>query len=151
MGKSKDLCLLTVLYVDDDVDIADMFSRRFKSNYPVHQIVHAENGFDALVKTRQLKPDLFLIDLSMPFVGGIELAQEIIRDGNHAPIVFLSDCLDEEAKEMCKRAGAAGFFTKPIDFNSLFYELDDMMLEVFVKRLDKARLLKENRRWRFNS
>lgn len=148
MVEFKDLCLMTVLYVDDDLDIANMFSNRFKNNYPLHKLVHAENGFDALIKTREFNPDLFILDLLMPFIGGIELANEIIREGSNAPIIFLSVCNDEDAIGMCKRAGAAGYFTKPIDFNSFFYELDNIMVEVFMSRLNKARLLKESRRWR---
>ncbi|MBJ6751373.1 response regulator [Geomonas anaerohicana] len=140
MAKVKDLCLMTVLYVDDDIEVSNMFGHMFRINYPRHKIIHADNGFDALVKTRQFSPDLFIVNVSMPYVSGIQLAEEIVREGYLAPIVFLSAYDDSETIRMCKSTGCAGYFRKPIDFPSLFYELDNTMVEIFLKRLEQARL-----------
>ncbi|GFO64448.1 response regulator [Geomonas paludis] len=139
MAKVKDLCLMTVLHVDDDIEVSNMFGHMFRINYPKHKILHAENGFDALVKTRQFNPDLFILDICMPYVSGIQLAEEIVREGYLGPIVFLSAYDDQQTIRMCKNTGCAGYFRKPIDFAALFYELDNTMVQIFLKRLEQGR------------
>jgi two-component system, NarL family, nitrate/nitrite response regulator NarL len=85
----------------------------------------AENGRQALEKVRELKPDLVILDISMPVMNGIEAARKIRRCAPCTKIVFLS-VHDSVVMEIVKKAGADAFVLK---------SAADTDLTVTVKRL----------------
>jgi DNA-binding NarL/FixJ family response regulator len=54
------------------------------------ELAEAVNGRDAVEKARELKPDLILLDVSMPVLGGFGAAKEIKRYSPNVPILFVS-------------------------------------------------------------
>src|SRR5258708_13556728 len=72
----------------------------------------AKNGEEAVEKSRQLSPDLIILDVSMPALGGIEAAQQIRVFLPDVPILFYSMNNTPELIAIAKSLGAQGFVTK---------------------------------------
>ena len=70
------------------------------------------DGRAALEATLKLEPDLVVLDISMPAMSGIEVAQELKRQGNNAKIVFLTVHEDPDILKTCRAAGGLGYVVK---------------------------------------
>lgn len=70
------------------------------------------DGRAALEATLKLKPDLVVLDISMPVMSGIEVAEELTRQGNKAKIVFLTVHEDQDILNTCRAAGGLGYVIK---------------------------------------
>jgi two-component system KDP operon response regulator KdpE len=99
-----------ILMVDDEAQI-----RRVMRVILVgqgYQIVEARSGEEALTKFREFLPDLVLLDLNMPGMGGLEACREI-RSGSETPIIVLTVRNTEDDKVEALDAGADDYITKP--------------------------------------
>jgi DNA-binding NarL/FixJ family response regulator len=72
----------------------------------------AKNGEEAVEKSRELSPDLIILDVSMPVLGGIEAAQQIRVFLPDVPILFFSAHNTSQLVAIAKSVGAQGFVTK---------------------------------------
>lgn len=101
-----------VLVADDDEDIRALVALRLrKAGY---EVVTAANGEEALRLARELKPDLLLLDVSMPVMDGHEVCREIQAQGPTAPpVIFLTARSHGPAALEGFAAGAADYVTKP--------------------------------------
>jgi DNA-binding NarL/FixJ family response regulator len=70
------------------------------------------DGQAALETTLKLEPDLIVLDISMPLMSGIEVAQELKKLGNRAKIVFLTVHEDTDILRTCQAAGGLGYVVK---------------------------------------
>ena len=70
------------------------------------------DGRAALETTLKLEPDLVVLDISMPLMSGIEVAQELKKLGNKAKIVFLTVHEDNDILKTCQSAGGLGYVIK---------------------------------------
>jgi DNA-binding NarL/FixJ family response regulator len=70
------------------------------------------DGRAALETTLKLEPDLVVLDISMPAMSGIEVAQELKKRGNKAKIVFLTVHEDLDILKACQAAGGLGYVVK---------------------------------------
>ena len=108
-----------VLIVEDDKKIALAMGIRIKaSGYDV------ENAYDAILAVkiaREYKPDLILLDISMPGGNGFSLAEKFSNLVHTAgvPIVFVTASKKPGLKEKAEALGAAAFFEKPYDSEKL--------------------------------
>src|SRR5499426_3673647 len=104
-----------VLIVDDDPASRRLLEVRLR---PLEcDVATAGNGEQALAAIRKDVPDLVLLDLEMPKMGGIEVLRELRKDGiNVAVIVITAHGSIETAVEAMKE-GAYDFITKPVDAN----------------------------------
>jgi two-component system KDP operon response regulator KdpE len=77
----------TILVVDDEPQIR----RVMRSTLSIHGyvITEASNGEDAIESVRKNRPDLVLLDVNMPGIGGLEACREIRRSSD-APIIMLT-------------------------------------------------------------
>lgn len=99
----------------------------------------AQNGVEAIALTRQLEPDVVVMDLRMPVMDGWTAMSELTRE-MLTPIVVVSALDDRETLEQAVFAGASGFLTKPVREDDL-----ERALELAVARFAD---LQEIRRWR---
>jgi two-component system KDP operon response regulator KdpE len=99
-----------ILIVDDDPQIR----RVLKVILAGERYEHAEarSGEAALLQLREFRPDLVLLDLNMPGMGGLETCQEI-REASDVPIIILSVRQQESEKVALLDAGADDYVTKP--------------------------------------
>jgi DNA-binding NarL/FixJ family response regulator len=79
----------------------------------------AENGRQALMLTRKLKPDVVILDIAMPDLNGIDTARQIADEMPGVKIVALSMHSEKQFVEGMVRAGAAGYLLKDSAFEEL--------------------------------
>jgi two-component system nitrate/nitrite response regulator NarL len=72
----------------------------------------AKNGEEAVEKARQLRPDLIILDITMPVLGGVEAAQRIRIVLPDVPILFYSMHNAPQVIAIAKSVGAQGFVAK---------------------------------------
>lgn len=78
------------------------------------EVIEARDGLQALALCRSEKPDLALLDIRMPGLGGLELATRL-RDETSTPFMFLSAYSDEALVHDAVAIGALGYLVKPLD------------------------------------
>jgi len=108
-----------ILVVDDDRDVAGTIERTLRRRD--HQVVMAYSGAQALQLIQQQCPDLVVLDIMMPRMGGIEACRRIRTLPNVAsvPILFLTARSKIEDKIEGFEAGADDYLTKPFDLREL--------------------------------
>ncbi len=92
-------------------------------------VVKANDAYIALELLRNLIPDLFILDIMMPGMDGIELCRRIraMPAAQSVPILILSARGDEEAKEQGMEAGANSYLSKPILHHDLITKIDELL------------------------
>jgi len=106
----------TILVVDDEPQLRRvMLATLTDLGYVV---IDARSGEEALEKFRQETPDLVLLDLNMPGIGGLETCR-VIRSGSDVPIIILSVRNAERDKVEALDAGADDYVTKPFGIQEL--------------------------------
>lgn len=106
----------TILVVDDEPQIR----RVMRSTLSIHGyvITEASNGEDAIESVRKNRPDLVLLDVNMPGIGGLEACREIRRSSD-APIIMLTVRNAERDKVLALDAGADDYVVKPFGIEEL--------------------------------
>jgi two-component system KDP operon response regulator KdpE len=99
-----------ILIVDDEPQIRRILKATLTG--AGYEIVDTKSGEEALEKLRQFRPDLVLLDVNMPGMGGLETCREI-RAGSDAGIIMLTVRSSEDDKVKALDAGADDFITKP--------------------------------------
>jgi DNA-binding NarL/FixJ family response regulator len=80
---------------------------------PHFDIVGTAMDGDTLVsEALRLKPDVIVVDITMPVLNGIEAVQKLVRSGSTAKFVFLTIHSSQEFVQACLQAGARGFVSK---------------------------------------
>ena len=101
-----------ILAVDDDTYSLNTFKAALKD--VSCKVIGVTSGAGALNILNNLKPDLFVLDIEMPEMNGIELAHELKKLGHNAPIVFITGNATRDYVLKCMQAGASEFIVKPI-------------------------------------
>ena len=83
-----------------------------------YQVSQAANGIEALEKARELRPDLIVLDLMLPELGGLEVCR-ILRQETTTPVLVLSARDSELDKIVGLRVGADDYMTKPFSLAEL--------------------------------
>jgi len=105
-----------ILVVDDEPQIRRMMRTTLTSSG--YQVDEAKTGEEALEKLRSYQPDLVLLDLNMPGMGGLE-ACRAMREGSDVPIVILTVRNAEKEKVEALDAGADDYVSKPFSMQEL--------------------------------
>lgn len=117
----------SILLVEDNEMNRDMLSRRLeRRNYTV---AIAVDGQEALDKTRELIPDMVLLDMSLPVMDGWTVAGILkSEDATRAiPIIALTAHAMVGDREKALAAGCDEYETKPIDFKRLLDKIEAML------------------------
>lgn len=93
-----------------------------ESGYKV--VAEACDGFDAIKICRQYKPDIAMIEVDIPLLDGISVAQIINKEDTAGAIVFLLSKVDKDIIDKIKIVGARGCVFKPIEKNYLISTLE---------------------------
>lgn len=103
-----------ILVVDDSA-----FMKRIVKNILTRngfqEIVEARNGLEAIEVFRRDSPDLVLLDVIMPGMGGIEALRRIRDLDENAEVVMLTAVGQEEMRNECLRLGALDYIVKPFE------------------------------------
>ena len=106
----------TILVVDDEPQIRRVMRSTLSSHGYV--ITEATTGEDAVESVRKNRPDLVLLDVNMPGMGGVEACREI-RRASDAPIIMLTVRNAERDKVAALDAGADDYVVKPFGIEEL--------------------------------
>jgi len=103
----------TILIAEDDADLQEVLRLTFEAEG--FRVVLAGDGEEALKFARRYAPDLAVLDVMMPKKGGIEVCQEIRRDGalENMPILMLTARSEESDVVLGLGVGADDYVTKP--------------------------------------
>jgi CheY-like chemotaxis protein len=120
------------LVVDDEKDVEVLFRQKFRKELRsgLIELEFARSGQEALDILRSRKPpDILYIfsDINMPGMTGVELLEQVKKEFSAIRVSMISAYGDSENYERAKRSGAKEFFTKPIDFDSLKTEVQDII------------------------
>ncbi len=105
-----------ILVVDDEPQIRRMMRATLAGSG--HQVDEARTGEEALEKFRVFLPDLVLLDLNMPGMGGLETCRAL-RNGSDVPIIILTVRNAEREKVEALDAGADDYVCKPFGMQEL--------------------------------
>lgn len=101
-----------ILIVDDATFMRTLIRSILEKNgYEV--VAEASNGLEAIVKYKQLKPDIVTMDITMPEMSGIEALKQIIKIDSTAKVIMLSAMGQEVMVKEAIISGAKSFIVKP--------------------------------------
>jgi DNA-binding NarL/FixJ family response regulator len=105
---------IRVLLVDDHALFREGLASIVGAQADMEVIGEAEDGLEAVVKARQLEPDLILMDIEMPDMDGLEATRQIKHEHPEALIVILTVRGDDEKLFEAIKSGAQGYILKNI-------------------------------------
>ena len=119
-----------ILVVDDYQDAREMYAEYLQ--FSGFRVAEARNGNEAVDQAFALKPDLILMDLSLPGMDGWEATRRLKADEStrHIPIVALTGHALAGASDGAKKAGCDSFVTKPCLPDDLVVEVRRMLKTV---------------------
>jgi CheY-like chemotaxis protein len=122
---------VSILVVDDEPDVADMFRQRFRreardGKYVLHFAGSAAEALDRLAGPIQPELLVILSDINMPGVDGLGLLREVKRRWPALPVMMVTAYGDEDRRRRAAEYGAVEFITKPVDFEHLKAQLSQL-------------------------
>jgi two-component system response regulator len=117
-----------ILLVEDNADDVELALRAFRRANVSSEIAVVTDGAEAIDylhasgahagRDTSVKPDVVLLDLKLPKIGGIEVLRRVRADQRtrRIPIVVLTTSVEKSDLESCYDLGANGFVRKPVDF-----------------------------------
>ncbi len=103
---------MTILLVDDDPIVVLSLKTILEADADITVIATGSNGHEAIKLYHEHRPDLLLMDIRMPDLGGLEAAEQILSAYNEAKILFLTTFSDDEYIIKALRIGAKGYLLK---------------------------------------
>lgn len=101
---------LRVLLADDHRAMRQRVQTMLEPEFEVVDAV--ENGQALVDAADKLKPDVLVVDISMPVLSGIDAVRQIMKSGSHPKVVFLTVHEDPDFVPLCLDTGAKGFVVK---------------------------------------
>lgn len=103
---------IRVLVVDDHTIVRDGICALLALAGDIEVVGEAANGSEALEKVKELQPNVVLMDIAMPVMGGLEATRRIRREFPRTRVVVLTQYADKEYVFPIIEAGASGFISK---------------------------------------
>jgi CheY-like chemotaxis protein len=110
----------TILIVEDTELNIDLLTQLLEEEY---HILIARDGVQGVALAEQSKPDLVLMDISLPILDGYQAARMIRKSFRSLPIIGLSAHAMQGDEERARAAGCTDYLTKPVDEDLLFNKL----------------------------
>jgi DNA-binding NarL/FixJ family response regulator len=119
--------MIKVLIADDHLLIRAGVKSLLEKIKEVEVVGEASNGREALKLLKEFKPDLLLLDISMPELNGLDVAQRVRQDSPATRIIILSMHNHEEYVLQALRSGASGYLLKDAAPNELEIAINAVM------------------------
>jgi DNA-binding NarL/FixJ family response regulator len=104
--------MTSVLLVDDQALVRAGFRMILEAQAGIEIAGEADNGRDAIAQSRELRPDVILMDIRMPVLDGIAATREIVAANLPSRVLVLTTFDDEKIVYDAMKAGASGFLLK---------------------------------------
>ena len=128
-GVLSEICgeLLRVLVAEDYEAVRKAVCAILRARSDIEVCGEAENGKEAVQKANALKPDLIILDLTIPMLSGFEAAREIRKTLPDVPILILSMHESELLIEQAKKIGVQGYVIKREVAKTLLLAVDALL------------------------
>jgi two-component system invasion response regulator UvrY len=111
--------MINVMLVDDHDLVRKGIKRLLDDTQGIRVIAEAPDGEQAISKVRMQKPDVILMDISMPGIGGLEATRKITRGSPGMKVIAVTVHDDDPFPARLLEAGAAGYITKGSDIEEV--------------------------------
>jgi len=133
--------ILKTLIVDDEPIARQVLREELESIPGVEVIGEADNGAAALEEIQQHRPDLVLLDLEMPLMGGLDVVRNLLH-GTHMPVIVIVTAYDNYAIQAFE-AGAVDYLLKPVGQERLAQAVERAKRVTGKEAVEKLALLQE--------
>jgi CheY-like chemotaxis protein len=122
-----DKTTMKILYVEDHPAQSDIMKQMLE--FLGYEVILASTGEDGIVQACQQQPNIILMDLRMPGMGGVEAIKQLKSTAEVAqiPVIVLSAWTSRRNREEALEAGAARFISKPVDAKRLKEEINKLL------------------------
>jgi CheY-like chemotaxis protein len=119
--------MATVLVVEDNEENRDMLSRRLQRRG--YRVVHAADGQEAVEMAARERPDLILMDVSLPVLDGLEATRRIRAraETQTIPIIALTAHAMSGDRERALQAGCDDYHAKPVELPRLLAQMEALL------------------------
>ena len=111
--------MIKVIVADDHAIVRHGLAQLFATTSDIELVAVAENGAQAVALAEEHKPDIVLMDLSMPVLDGVDATAQIVASSSAARVVVLTSFGDESRILDALNAGASGYLLKHTDPDAL--------------------------------
>ncbi|MBL8103484.1 MAG: response regulator [Anaerolineales bacterium] len=116
----------TILVVEDTELNIDLITQLLEDDY---NLLVAKDGLEGVSMALEMKPDLILMDISLPLMDGYDATRRIRKSMPDIPIIGLSAHAMDGHEQKARQAGCNDYLTKPVDDNRLFELLKNYLGE----------------------
>ena len=118
--------MISVLIVDAHDIIREGIHLLLDLDKEINVVGEGENGKAAITLAQKLKPDIIIMDIAMPLLGGIEATRVIAKESPESKVIILSIYSDKEYVSNAMEAGANGFLVKKTASKNLLKAVHDV-------------------------
>ncbi len=118
----------TIMIIDDESQMRDLVRKFLEIEH--YNIIEATDGIHALSLIKKTSPDLFIVDVMMPFMDGFQFAKEVKRH-QKTPIIFLSAKGDEMDKVQGLKLGGDDYIVKPFLSAELLARVESVLRRTY--------------------
>jgi DNA-binding NarL/FixJ family response regulator len=119
--------LVRVVVVDDHGLVREALIHMLQATSSLQPVGQAADGATAIALARKLQPDVALVDLGLPEMDGIEVADQIRRVSPATQVIILSEVESEESLVRALRAGVRGYVLKSLPFTGLIHAIERVL------------------------
>jgi len=122
--------MLKILIIEDEKPVCQVYSAALCQADPRLEVVLAYNGEEGIEAALRERPDLVILDLTLPGISGTEVAQRLQEAGilPEVPLIIVSG-LGQEAQVIAQSLGATAFLVKPFELSALVSAVEASGLE----------------------
>ncbi len=133
-----------MLIADDSESIRSLLEMILSASG--HEVVQVEDGRAALVYLKDHTPDLMILDVTMPFIDGIDICGRVkkISRLKATPVIILTAHTDEDSKKRALEAGADAFVNKPLSGKNLRATIEEMLEKRETLRMKQTHITLED-------
>ena len=117
--KQQKTAVISLLLVDDHALMREGLKQLLELEEDIHVVGEAVDGFDALYKIRQLRPEVVLLDIRMPMIDGIAVTRQITHEFPSIAVIILTISPDHQQMLQAMRNGARGYLLKSVSSQEL--------------------------------
>ncbi len=115
----------TIILVDDSTFNRDYLRSIFENNN--FNVLEASTGMEALNIIESIEPDVMMLDLNMPGIGGLDTLKTIRSKGFSFPVIIFTSDYKDETRQKCLDCGANQIIYKPTKPHFLITEIEKLI------------------------